>query len=196
MDELIGSLRRFIARDVIFIVGGSAVVLSFCYAFDHLWILDMPRPLYFVAAGFAYVVGYVVQDLACLSGLVTTAHFFKPGGTLKRIYRVYTRHDWTEIAPFDGEAAWLRLERAAAKGEVPEASFVRLERVVALRQVGTTLGPCCLLSSVFLLYRGFKFLDPFDMALAVGVLVLGLVLIALAWLKGAQQVELTQRLGV
>ncbi len=194
MDELVRSLRRFIARDVIFIVGGSAVILSFCYAFDRLWILDMPRPLYLVAAGFAYVLGYVVQDLFGLLRLVTTAHVFNPPGWVRRIYRLHTGREWVEIAPFDGEGALLAIERAAAKGEVPEATSNRLERLVALRQVGTTLGPCCLLSCGFLLFRAFKFQDPFDIGLGVAVLVLGAALVVLGWLKGAQQMELTHRL--
>ncbi len=195
MDDLVRSLRRFIARDAIFIIGGSAVVLSFCYAFDRLWILDMPKPLYLVAAGFAYVLGYVIQDGAGLIRLITPAHSFSPWPIARTFYRLHTKREWQEIAPFDGEEALLQIERAAVReGGIPEATLARLERVVALRQVGNTLGPCCLVSFGFLVYRAGRFVDPFDTALAIAVLGVGIVLLMLGWLKGAQQVELVHRL--
>ncbi len=195
MNELVNSLRRFLARDAVFILGGSAVILSFCYAFDRAWILDMPKPLYFVAAGFAYVVGYALQDVACLVRLVATASFFEPWPLLKKIYRRYTHTDWVPVARFDTELAWLQIERAAAQGNLPESSVVRFERLVVLKQVGTTLGPCCLVSCGFLVYRASVFHDPFDIALTVAELLFGAGFVVLGWLKAIQQIELMHRLN-
>ncbi len=196
MEFLVRSLRRFIARDFVLIVAGSAAILTFCYAFDRLWILEMPNALYLVAAGFAYVVGYAVQELAGLLGIVPTATFFKPGDLLRLLYKRFERREWRDIEPFDAGAVQLQIERGPGEGGPPENTVARFERLAAQRLVGASVGPASLLGCAFLVTRAFGFRDPFDIGLAVALLVLGLGLLAFAWLKAAQQLDLMQQIQV
>ena len=173
MDALVRSLGRFLARDFVFIVAGSAAILTFCYVFDRLWILEMPNALYFVAAGFAYVVGYAIQDLVSLTGLFTTADLFKPARLAKAIYRRFEGHEWREIEPFDTAAVRSELDRSPDQGGVPEGTRLRFERLVSLRMLGSAVGSSSLLSCALLVYRAWQFREPFDVGLAVALLLLG-----------------------
>lgn len=194
MESLVRSLRRFIARDFVLIVAGSAAILTFCYAFDRLWILEMPNALYLVAAGFAYVVGYAVQELAGLLGIVPTATLFKPGDLLRLLYKRFERREWRDIEPFDADALLLQIDRGPGEAGFPENTVARFERLAAQRLVGASVGPSSLLGCAFLVYRAFGFRDPFDIGLAAALLLLGLGLLAFAWLKAAQQLDLLRQI--
>ena len=190
MDALVKGLGRFLARDFVFIVAGSGVILTFCYVFDRLWILEMPNALYFVAAGFAYVVGYAIQDLVSLTRLFTMADFFKPGRLERTIYRRFEGHEWREIEPFDAGAVRSELDRPPEQGGLPEGTRLRFERLVSLRMIGSAVGSSSLLCAALLVYRALQFREPFDVGLAVALFLLACGLVALARLKSLQQLEL------
>ncbi len=73
MDELIKALGRFVARDLVFIVGGSTVILSTVYSFGRLSAVDLSVPYYLLGAGFSYVLGYAIQGLFGLTPILTMA---------------------------------------------------------------------------------------------------------------------------
>lgn len=64
------------------------------------------------------------------------------------------------------------------------------ERTETLKQVGTTLGPCFLVSGLVLFAKPW-IIDKlsFQSALAIGALVLGIILLFLDWLKVTQQAQ-------
>ena len=101
MSELIKALGRFVARDLIYVIGGTTVILSFLYLFNCLSSDELPLAYSLFGAGLAYVVGYAIQDLCCLVGLVTMADYFEPNCFVKRLYRRFTREDWCPIERFD-----------------------------------------------------------------------------------------------
>lgn len=192
MSELINALRQFLLRDIIFILGGSSVILSVFYSFHPSGIPDIPTPYYFLAAGVAYGVGYAVQDLSCILGLVTTAHYFEPCKLVKWLYYRYERSKWQQPTRFDPHTIWIMIEQCAS-----EETKGRLERIVVLKMMGTTMGPCAIFSAVLLFVRWYRGKYPeaatFDLTLAIFAFVLGLGLVCLAWLKAAQQVYFMAR---
>ena len=189
MSELIKALGRFVARDLIYVIGGTTVILSFLYLFNCFSSDELPLAYSLFGAGLAYVVGYAIQDLCCLVGLVTMADYFEPNRFVKWLYRRFTREDWCSIERFDTYGAHL----AIYTRETETADLAIFERVVSLRQVGATMGPCSLVSAVFLFVRVYSSCQAywrcFDFWLAGFAVVLGIGLVCLSWLKGVQQVK-------
>lgn len=191
MGELVKALGRFVSRDLIFVIGGGADVLSFLYLFNRLPSPCLPAAYYVLGAGLAYVVGYAIQDLSCIIGLSTMADYFEPNRFVRWLYRRFTAESWSDIPSFDTIVAQREVYANQTAAEL-------LERVTSLRQVGTTMGPCALISSACLLTRalssGQLHWRCFDIGLAVAAAVLGVGLVCLGWLKGAQQVRWLQAL--
>lgn len=159
MNELVKAIKQFIYRDVLFILGGSSVLstaLYFlidldpkCLAFkDILTTKGIPTAVYILGAGFAFVVGYAVQDFFSVVGLVTTADRFSPNCLVKCMYERFVRTDWQDLPEFDPEDVTRKIDTIKC-----EQARVRLERIIALMQIGTTVGPCFLVSAVFLVLR-------------------------------------------
>ncbi len=153
MDELAKAFKDFIARDLIFIIGGSSVVLAFLYLFDCFRPYDaFPVPYYLIAAGIAYTVGYALQDFSCLIGFVTTArlHLKPPSCFVQCLYSRFLREEpWknTKGLDLDRAADWIK-EKPHQRAEY--------ERIITLMQVGTTMGPCSLVSGVLVLLKLFS----------------------------------------
>jgi len=55
MNELVKALKNFIVRDIIYIIGGASVILSFLYLFKKIGIItkDTPAAIYLLIAGIA-----------------------------------------------------------------------------------------------------------------------------------------------
>lgn len=184
MDELIKALGRFVARDLVFIVGGSSVILTTVYAFGRLSAVDLPVPYYLLGAGFSYVLGYAIQELFGLTPILTMADYFQPGGFVRFLYQQFTGDPWQDIPKFDPYEVDVTIRTRESAG------LAFLERLVSLRQVGSTMGSCALVSAVPLFLRAFsKEGAPFDLFLAVAAAVLGIGLVCLSWVKAAQQMH-------
>jgi hypothetical protein len=71
--------------------------------------------------------------------------------------------------------------------QAPERFRNDHERIESLKQIGTALGPCYLLAALILLWK--KTFNPteFEYAMSRGLLVLGMILILLGWLKVTRQ---------
>jgi hypothetical protein len=188
MSELIKALGRFVARDLIYVIGGATVILSFLYLFNRLSSDELPLAYSLFGAGLAYVVGYTIQDTWCLMRVVTMADYFEPNRFVRWLYLRFTREEWHPIERFDT----YRAHRALYARETEKENLAVFERVVSLRQVSATMGPCALVSAFFLFVRVFSFCQAssrcFDFWLAIFAATLGVGLVCLSWLKGAQQV--------
>jgi hypothetical protein len=153
--------------------------------------LDLPVALYIIAAGLAWVIGYLVQDFLSLFPIVSTAHVSKPGRFVKFLYRQFTKIEWQDISAEDITEAEIYIdEHASAK------SSSNFERIIILRLAGTAIGSSGMLSSVFLAGRAISSYGTiFDVALVSAALVLSSILLILSWIKGAQQAQQAVKLS-
>jgi hypothetical protein len=187
VSELIAALRHFITRDLLYVVGGGAVILSFLHLFDRIPDTStIPTAIYLLTAGFSYGIGYAIQDGLSLTGLITTSSVTEPGWFVRGLYERFTGHSWLLEKGFDPESATVTVTAYA-----PDESMVELRRIISLKHIGTTLGSSGLVCTVLLAAKAVQTGDAFDITLDVAVLLLGAVLSVLGWVKGAQQ---TQRL--
>jgi len=187
MNELISALRRFIMRDLTYLIGGGSLVASVLYTLDRL-----PKPgadltLYLLIAGISYVVGYALQDSFGLLHIVPTTAPRALNPYCQSLYRCYVREAWTDIP------VGMSFQRAEERLS-DERQMAWLERITSLQQVGTTVGPCWLTSSVFLGARWWlKGGDGFGLVLPLCGGLMGLILVHLAWIKAAQQAQYLSR---
>jgi hypothetical protein len=192
MGELVKAFKDFIARDLIFIIGGSSVILAFLYLFDCFHPYDpFPVPYYLIAAGIAYTVGYALQDFSCLIGFVTTArlHTKQPNCFVQCLYSRFLRGEpWenTKGLDLDRAADWIK-EKPHQRAEY--------ERIITLMQVGTTMGPCSFVSEVLVLLKSFSGAGDFNCVLGILALLFSVILILLGWLKAAQQTQFLARIA-
>jgi hypothetical protein len=187
MGELIKAFQRFIARDLVFMVAGGAVVGAFLHTFGRIPRSDDHLVFYLLLAGISYAVGYSVQDAFSLTPLLTTAHVQRPNSFVTWLYRRFTRTEWVDISDIDLDQARERI----TDGE----QLAQLERIITLKQVGNAVGPSFALSGLLFLSKWWTGSDTFDLAVALAAFWLGFVLVCLGWVKGAQQAQFTARHG-
>jgi len=177
MDELVRTLRYYISRDLVFLVSGSSVVATFFYvSTDSPWIEIGHWPGVVLAAGIGYVIGYTLQEIASIAGLVTTAPIREAGWFMEEVYERFNSRPWEAITKemkllYETQGEY---ERASAKGDAPD-----YERLVMLMQIGTSGGPCALICTVLLALKS-------QHSLALASLLLGMSLILVGRLKAMQ----------
>ena len=66
MNELIKTLKNFLVRDLIYIIGGSTVIICLSYSFGILCKSSLPTPYYLFIVGIAYAIGYTIQEIFSL----------------------------------------------------------------------------------------------------------------------------------
>jgi hypothetical protein len=211
MSDHFKALEKFLFRDLSFLLGGSVVIGSGLYAFQRLPEEGFSTFKYFLGLGVAYAVGYSVQEFFTLAHVVRTRARESPNTLGRLLYRLYERHPINPWMPeqYDVARDWL-YENA------PQMFRDAHERTQSLKQVGTTLGPCFIVSSYILLGKsaqaGMSFQSfvidlakclvwpllavaswtpprcmPFELTAAVGLAGLGFFLWLLGWLKVTQQ---------
>jgi cell division protein FtsW (lipid II flippase) len=104
MKELVKALKNFIVRDIIYIIGGAIVIISFLYLHNRMDFLlkhanDDHTAVCLLLLGIAYAVGYCFQDTASWIGIVTTASYFRPWGILQWVYWRFEHRFWQNIFP-------------------------------------------------------------------------------------------------
>jgi hypothetical protein len=187
MDKLIGAFQRFIYRDLAFVLGGASVVVSFLYSFGKLPLAPDGLTIA-LGLGVAYVLGYVIQDLATLCHLVRTKVAVPPARIGKGLYWLYERKS---IAFKEVDSEVFEKAKKDLLLKAPESVWADHERVESLKQVGTTLGPSLMISGAMLLSRPWLATRNFETTLGVIVLGLGVALVLLGWLKVTQQAQIT-----
>lgn len=185
MNELVKSLRHFVVRDIVFMIGGGIVISSFFYVFPELRPKHDDHVVVFLfIAGLSYVIGYGIQDGANWLGLTKVAPAHKLSCALtKHAYKRITGEEWADIIK---EVNFREAERCI---DADNAEGVRLERIIGLKQVGTTVGPCCFVASIAIVVGHW---DSFggegqDIALVISGIVFGVLLIMLSRAKAAEQ---------
>ena len=190
MDELVKALRHFLVRDIVFILGGAEVILSFLYLFDRVPSAP-PFTWALLFAGFAYILGYVAQDTASLLGIVRTQLRVEPNRLAAKLFEVFDRADPRvcdergKVTLDSGES--LAKIREFVRRFPDERIYASVERNAALKQVGTTFGSTSLFSGLLLAFRAIRTGHEFDIALAGSIIGLGILLVLLGWLKVTQQ---------
>jgi len=184
MSDLFKAFEKFLFRDMSFLLGGSVVVASGMYVFNGLPTGDVLAFEYFIGAGVAYAVGYSVQEVFTLLRIVRTKAGYSPNWLSSSLYHLFDRRRAVQVDPREYQEAkrWL-YEQA------PQRFRDDHERTEALKQVGTTLGPCFFLSGVILLGKDVLLRLEYESAVSWGFVVLGLVLFLLGWLKVTQQAQ-------
>jgi len=82
---------------------------------------------------------------------------------------------------------WSRARRALKEYFTDEYDRAEFERITALMMIGATMGPCCLVSFTAVLARYLLMgRHSVDLMLCLFALTLGIIFVALAWLKAAQ----------
>lgn len=199
MGEIAKLLKDFLSRDLVFIVGGSEIILVLAYVLGYgnkivgSSAVDLSIWMLIVGAGVAYAIGYVLQDVSCLLRVCSTQANAEPGPFERWLFWRYEhrRWEWESVrARFP-----VRKTQIDMSGDPRLASFV--ERTIVLMQLGTTMGPCSVVSGLILLLcmpgSVFGALDCLHCiewrgseVVGVGGLILGVALIVLARLKRAQ----------
>lgn len=153
MDELTKALRNFLTRDVIYIIGGFSVLLSFLAFFGRANLRFLEQGGVMIClflVGLSYVVGFGMQELFCLIGLLTTSFACEPRRCLfKWFYRRYTRQEWNEIPESDQDKVYTLIDEKASP-----KSHDELERIVCLLLLCTTMGSCSTVSGILLVVKG------------------------------------------
>jgi hypothetical protein len=147
MNELVKALKNFIVRDIIYITGGACVMLSFLHLFykiNDVFSKDTHIAIYLLLAGIAYAIGYCIQDTASWIKIVTTANVKNPPKFIESLYKRFTGEDKWENAKQDNNAELIIQERSCQDVKVDR------ERIISLMQVGTTIGPCSIVSGLLL----------------------------------------------
>jgi len=186
MDEIVKATRHFIMRDVIFILSGGTVIGSTLHLFDKLPSPNDSWVLYGLLAGVGYFIAYAIQDMLCLTHLITTTHINKPCWFIRLIYKLYMHEKWQEID--------INIDEIVQTfGDDDEARY-EFERLVMFQLIGTAGGSCMLASGVLFFVRWAWYLEKFDFFVAIAGTLLGLSLIILSWLKGAQRAQFMSRI--
>ncbi len=176
MGDIFRAFEKFLFRDLSFLLGGSVLLYSIICRFDHLTLRELYAYEYFIWAGISYTIGYSVQDLFTLLRIVRTKADLPPSWIGRRLYyRFEHKYPTQQINSNTYKKAkqWL-YEKA------PERFRYDYERIESLKQVGTAVGPCFFLAGLLLISHCMLWI-------AIGLAVLGIILILLGWLKVTQQ---------
>ncbi len=189
MSDLFKAFEKFLFRDISFLLGGSVLLGSVMCVFDKLPTGDVPAFEYFIWAGVSYAIGYSVQEFLTLLQLVQTKAGFSPSWLGCLLYRLSDRKRPEQIDAQDYEKAkhWLYQQPLQRYRDDHE-------RIESLKQIGTTLGPCFFLAGSILFLKILFWKNTFNpevfgYVVSLGLVVLGLILYLLGWLKVTQQAQ-------
>jgi len=203
MDELVRALKNFIVRDIIYIIGGASVILSFLYLFNRICIITDSDCtfVWLFAIGISYVIGYCLQESFSLLRFVTTANYFQPRFPLTWLYRRSQHEEWKGIFPdiTNGPNCQEEIYKKMREADMeinekasPDNKTFR-ERITYHMMIGTTIGPCAFVSGIILLIKAFilnrNCARELNTYLTIGVVIVVLVIVAcllLDWIKGFQ----------
>lgn len=185
MNEFVKSLRNFLARDLLYIIGGTCVVASFLYLFGKLPEKQPPIPYLIILAGVAYAIGYAVQDSMSFFPIVTSRHIDGPGKLSRCYYLFFTGIKWETVS----ERVNFPEDYYRAVDNMSERKIEEFRRLITLKHIGTAIGSNLLVSFAFLAIKYFSECKPFDGWIALFSLVLAVLLIVQSWVKGLQQTQ-------
>jgi len=188
MEEFFKALRHFLTRDIVFMIGGGSVVGIFLRHFHQVPSADSHIVLFLLLGGISYAVGYALQDGFSITHLTTTTKPRRLCWIARAAYERFTREKWKDIpdsVEFDTARRYIY--------EDNEHEQARYQRLITLRQVGGTLGPCALVSSALFFWTWLDTRASFDLAGAVAALVLSIIFSILSWIKAAEHAKMLER---
>ena len=172
MSKLVKSIRNFIIRDIIYILGGASVILGFLYVWGKIDVSKksininiVPESaniiFYIIGIGLAYAVGYCLQEIFSLLHIVKTSDYFRPWFPLRWLYRCLAGERWQDIfpdIPKGRRRRWdvtkrLRQANIIINEKASQDDKTHREWIASFIMVCTTLGPCALVSGVLLLWK-------------------------------------------
>lgn len=184
MDELIKALRYFIARDALYIVGGGSVCAAGLYVLGKLPNGQVAPWLLVLGAGIAYGVGYAIQEILCLTPVLTTAPVLTPGRVVRGLYRRFTLSSWRDVDASRWPERWGKFKKSA-----DERTWVQFHRIITLKHVGAALGSNWLVVAVILGVKYWCGRRLEDLTGGAAILIVAGGLLAIAQLKGAEQTQ-------
>jgi len=188
-QTIIKAFTKFFFRDVMYVLGGSTIIISSLYVYGKFSFEKEPSiTLYALVLGFAYAIGYAIQDIFTLPNIIRTKANLSPNTFMKRIYNWFEREEipFPELnnKQYEDAKTWLYEKNEVSRFQDDH------ERIEALKHVGTTLGPCFTLSGLILLFLPLlKKFVCFDIIVILAALFFGISLIVLGWLKVTQQAQ-------
>ena len=185
MDKLLEAFRRFIARDLVFILAGGTVVGTYLYLYDRLPGSNNSWVLFMLLAGVGYFVAYAIQEALCVVRLMTTTSVFMPGSFVQWLYQRYDRKPWEPISS----------EPLETPERFSDEQWAEFQRIVTMHLVGTAGGPAMVACGIMFSLKWWLHPNGFHLSVAVAGLLLGAVLICLGWLKGAQRAHFVATFG-
>lgn len=209
MNELVKALKNFIVRDIIYIIGGASVILSFLYlcckidtSKQSINITIIPESanviFYIIGIGLAYVIGYCIQEVFSLLHVVTTANYFRPRFPLRWLYRCLVGENWEDVFSDpdipDGRQHRQEVSKRLRKADITinektsQDNKTYRERLTSLMMIGTVLGPCALVSGLLLLWKALptfseKFITSFENLPEVIFVTIAVFVIVIVFLK-------------
>jgi len=187
MNEIIKGLGKFLSRDLMYVIGGSSFLLSISFAFglDFNVIAELTKNtvLTLFMLGVAYVLGYINQEVLCLSPLLTTSKIKNPNRFLQWVYLRFTKSAFKQPNDFEYTSERIKLLKHYKEEELKD-----FERIVALKHIGSAVGSNWFISSIILLFTCYtKSVSHVGWIFSSYLLFAALALILLAWIKGMQQ---------
>jgi len=182
------ALRDFIARDLMFLFGGSLVLGSLAYSVSSLKVITDNGLVFVLSGGVAYVLGWVVQDIFCIIGFVTIKPYCSPKKFYLWLYKRLLGDEWEKIDP---STESLRERKARVYEQASDRNLVEIERFISLKQVASSISPASLLASItlFARYLSTGRECEFDLMAAIVLLAMSLLLVPLNRIKAAQQAQ-------
>ena len=193
MNAIIKALGKFLGRDFMYVIGGASFLLSAFFAVGYKFSNDfelMNKPIVSILAlGFAYVAGYINQEVVCLTPLLTTS-IVHPCRLLRWFYKKFTRSEFKDLPDIEYTSERIRLSKCFEEERLED-----LERIITLKHIGSAVGSNWLLASAILFIRYFAKRDQYlILVIAIYFLVAALSLILIAWIKGMQQYSIMNNL--
>ena len=182
MDDLAKAVSTFLTRDAIYIVCGTVVLASavVLFRFD-IPIASMPPAFVLVLFGLGHFVGFAIQSLGVIIGMVTVAADPAPTPFLRfLVWRFTGRTLWYSSDPLvDARFAEFASQRSQAE----------LDRIITLKQISATMGACSVVIAILIVWKWCLFpgIHTPAMMAFVGAVALGSTLCPLSYIMAVQQ---------
>lgn len=143
MNEMTRAIGVFLGRDLFYVLGGILVLTASFGVPDDIALFGA-----LVISGSGYVVGFFAQELFTFLRITrTNEKAFLPSEWDKRIFQWYSREKWSQPDGFDYAAAMKHLD------DSPHGVRSRMERVVVLKHLCSSVGSSLCLASLIAIYR-------------------------------------------
>lgn len=192
MEEFIKAVENFITRDLMYILGGSILLSSLLVTFGHeeslLTFISTGSILQTILAfGFSYVVGYVTLEISRLIWIIPPIYKYRPSQIIQRSYSKFAGVNW--INPPDDNPYDSVYELYS---DAHDRVFIELQRLITLKHIGSTIGACSLIGSIFLAVYALR-VDIDYIIIVIFLFVFSLLLLLAGRLKAAQQAQFMSR---